>query len=175
MTGFDAPFRPACLPGLARFQFRAATVYLMAGLLLGIVMAAGGDFTLKGVHGHMHLLGWVTLALTGTIYALAPHLAEGALACDPAQSGSAHHAGGADRLSVGHDCCRTGDRGRRNAQHPWPWGLYAGGLARALSAPVLPPPPMLPECLHQCSQACAPKGPRLCCPSPPNKRHVTWT
>ncbi|WP_122520879.1 cytochrome-c oxidase [Pannonibacter phragmitetus] len=80
MTGFGAPFRPACLPGLARFQFRAATFYLMAGLLLGIVMAAGGDFTLKGVHGHMHLLGWVTLALTGTIYALAPHLAEGALA-----------------------------------------------------------------------------------------------
>lgn len=80
MTQFDAPFQPACLPGLARFQFRAATLYLMAGLLLGIVMAASGDFTLKGVHGHLLLLGWVSLGLTGAIYAAAPDVAKGRLA-----------------------------------------------------------------------------------------------
>lgn len=80
MTEFDAPFRPTCLPALARVQFRAATFYLMAGLVLGIVMAASGNFTLKGVHGHIHLLGWVTLALTGAVYALAPDMAKGALA-----------------------------------------------------------------------------------------------
>lgn len=80
MTQFDTPFRPTCMPGLARIQFRAATLYLMAGLVLGIVMAASGTFTLKGVHGHMHLLGWVTLALTGAVYALAPEVAKGRLA-----------------------------------------------------------------------------------------------
>ena len=79
MTQFDAPFRPTCIPGLARVQFRAATFYLMAGLVLGIVMAASGNFTLKGVHGHIHLLGWVTLALTGAVYAVAPETAKGTL------------------------------------------------------------------------------------------------
>lgn len=80
MTQFDAPFRPTCVPGLARVQFRAATFYLMAGLVLGIGMAASGNFTLKGVHGHIHLLGWVTLALTGAVYVLAPDVAKSALA-----------------------------------------------------------------------------------------------
>lgn len=80
MTDFDAPVRPTCVPELARIQFRAATSYLMAGLVLGIVMAASGNFTLKGVHGHVHLLGWVTLALTGAVHALAPDVAKGALA-----------------------------------------------------------------------------------------------
>lgn len=80
MTQFDAPFQPTSVSGLARMQFRAATVYLMAGLVLGIGMAASGNFTLKGVHGHIHLLGWVTLALTGAVYAVMPHVAQGRLA-----------------------------------------------------------------------------------------------
>jgi cbb3-type cytochrome oxidase subunit 1 len=80
MTQFDAPFRPTCVPTLARVQFRAATFYLMAGLVLGIVMAASGNFTLKGVHGHIHLLGWVTLALTGAVYAVVPEVSKGKLA-----------------------------------------------------------------------------------------------
>jgi len=57
MTQFDAPIHLTRMPRLARVQFRAATLYLMAGLVLGILMAASGNFTLKGVHGHMHLLG----------------------------------------------------------------------------------------------------------------------
>lgn len=80
MTQFDTPVPLTCIPKLARFQFRAATLYLMAGLILGIVMAASGNFTLKGLHGHMHLLGWVTLALTGAVYAAAPDLAKSKLA-----------------------------------------------------------------------------------------------
>ena len=76
----DAPFRRTAVPGLVCVQFRAATLYLMAGLVLGIVMAASGNFTLKGVHGHMHLLGWVSLALTGAVYAVVPEAAMGALA-----------------------------------------------------------------------------------------------
>ena len=80
MTQFDAPFPPTCVPKLARVQFRSATLYLMAGLGLGIMMAASGNFTLKGVHGHIHLLGWVTLALTGAVYAIVPEVSKGKLA-----------------------------------------------------------------------------------------------
>jgi cbb3-type cytochrome oxidase subunit 1 len=32
------------------------------------------------VHGHVHLLGWVTLALTGAVYAVSPDMAKSALA-----------------------------------------------------------------------------------------------
>lgn len=80
MTELDTTVRPTCLPWLARVQLRAATVYLLLGLVMGIAMAASGDFTLKGVHGHVHLLGWVSLALTGLVYALSPDMARGALA-----------------------------------------------------------------------------------------------
>jgi cbb3-type cytochrome oxidase subunit 1 len=80
MTRNDTTLRPNRIPTLSRVQFRAASLYLMAGLALGIAMAASGNFTLKGVHGHMHLLGWVSLALTGAVYALAPHLAQARLA-----------------------------------------------------------------------------------------------
>ena len=80
MTQYDATMQQGRIPRLSRVQFRAASLYLMAGLGLGIAMAASGDFMLKGVHGHMHLLGWVSLALTGVVYAVAPHLAQGRLA-----------------------------------------------------------------------------------------------
>lgn len=80
MTQIETTVRSTCLPGLARVQLRSATVYLLVGLVMGIGMAASGDFTLKGVHAHLHLLGWVSLALTGLVYALAPDLAKGALA-----------------------------------------------------------------------------------------------
>jgi hypothetical protein len=43
-------------------------------------MAASGDFTLRSVHTHVQLLGWVTLCLTGLTYAVLPRAAEGALA-----------------------------------------------------------------------------------------------
>ncbi len=80
MTQFELTARPRCLPALARIQLRLATLYLLAGLAFGIAMAASGDFTLKGVHGHMHLLGWVTLAATGLVYAAAPEIAAERLA-----------------------------------------------------------------------------------------------
>lgn len=80
MTQEETTVQHGRIPLLSRIQFRAASLYLMAGLVLGIAMAASGDFTLKGVHGHVHLLGWVTLALTGAVYAVVPHLAEGRLA-----------------------------------------------------------------------------------------------
>jgi hypothetical protein len=39
-------------------------------MVLGQIMGAQEDFTLAPLHAHINLLGWVTLALYGTFYAL---------------------------------------------------------------------------------------------------------
>lgn len=80
MRGQRTAGRQEGLPPLARIQLRAATVYLVCGLLLGSVMAASSDFSMKGVHAHIQLLGWVTLALSGLVYAMLPELSGSRLA-----------------------------------------------------------------------------------------------
>jgi hypothetical protein len=62
---------------------RLATLYVLAGMVLGIVMAATNDHTLSPVHAHTNLLGWVTLALFGLIYRSWPAMTIGKL--PPAQ------------------------------------------------------------------------------------------
>jgi hypothetical protein len=57
-----------------------AAVYFVAGVALGIVMGMTHDFTLRAVHAHINLLGWVSSALFGVIYLLLPHLATTRLA-----------------------------------------------------------------------------------------------
>jgi cbb3-type cytochrome oxidase subunit 1 len=47
---------------------KAAVVYFMMGVGLGIYMGASGDHILIPVHAHFNLLGWVSLALIGLIY-----------------------------------------------------------------------------------------------------------
>jgi len=59
---------------------RIAVVYFIAGVLLGIVMAAHQEFTLRPVHAHINLLGWVSLALFGLFYRSQPAAAESRLA-----------------------------------------------------------------------------------------------
>lgn len=54
---------------------KLAVVYLLAGVVLGIVMGASHDFTLRPVHAHLNLLGWTTLGLAGLIYAVYPQAA----------------------------------------------------------------------------------------------------
>ena len=51
---------------------RIASVYLLAGLVLGLVMGIGRDFSLMSVHAHVLLLGWATLGLTGIVYLVLP-------------------------------------------------------------------------------------------------------
>ena len=55
--------------------FRIAALYLLLGVIMGIVMAASEDFTLRPVHAHINLLGWVSLALFGVFYTVYPHAA----------------------------------------------------------------------------------------------------
>lgn len=57
-----------------------ALVYFIGAIALGIVMAATHDFRLKGLHVHLNLLGWVSMALFGVLYRLFPQAAASRLA-----------------------------------------------------------------------------------------------
>lgn len=57
-----------------------ATLLLVCGAILGIVMGAKEDFTLVPVHAHLNLAGWASLALFGLTYRSYPQLAERKLA-----------------------------------------------------------------------------------------------
>lgn len=52
-----------------------ATVLLVCGATLGIVMGAREDFQLVPVHAHLNLAGWASLALFGLTYRAYPQLA----------------------------------------------------------------------------------------------------
>jgi hypothetical protein len=51
---------------------KISVLYLLAGVSLGLMMGASMDFTLRPVHAHLNLLGWVTMALAGLIYTVYP-------------------------------------------------------------------------------------------------------
>jgi hypothetical protein len=57
-----------------------ATILLICGAVLGIVMGAREDFTLVPVHAHLNLAGWASLALFGLAYRAWPELAATSLA-----------------------------------------------------------------------------------------------
>ncbi len=58
---------------------RIASIYMLAGLVLGVVMAISHDFTLSSVHAHVTLLGWATMGITGVVYLVLPRLSESRL------------------------------------------------------------------------------------------------
>lgn len=57
-----------------------ATVLLICGAVLGIVMGAREDFQFAPVHAHLNLAGWASLALFGLTYRSFPQLAATRLA-----------------------------------------------------------------------------------------------
>src|SRR5689334_4107401 len=57
-----------------------ATILLICGALLGIVMGAQENFQLTPVHAHLNLAGWASLALSGLTYRAYPQLAGNRLA-----------------------------------------------------------------------------------------------
>ncbi len=59
---------------------KAAVVYGVVGLALGVYMGATNELSLLTVHSHLGLLGWVTLAICAMYYQLVPVAAEWALA-----------------------------------------------------------------------------------------------
>lgn len=63
-------------------SFRAAVVFVIVGMIWGIVMAITDDHAAMPAHAHLNLLGWVSLFLFGIYYRLHPSLenAKGAFA-----------------------------------------------------------------------------------------------
>ncbi len=59
---------------------KLSVIYLIIGVGMGIAMGATHDFTLRPVHAHINLLGFVTLALAGLIYSVFPQAGQSKLA-----------------------------------------------------------------------------------------------
>jgi hypothetical protein len=59
---------------------KIASVYMMIGLFIGLMMGISGNHTVATVHSHILLLGWTTMAITGLVYIVRPKCAESKLA-----------------------------------------------------------------------------------------------
>jgi cbb3-type cytochrome oxidase subunit 1 len=57
---------------LSYFCFVSAAFYALIGMSLGIFMAASHDHSLSPAHAHLNLLGWVSMAVYGLFYQVAP-------------------------------------------------------------------------------------------------------
>jgi len=57
--------------------FQAAVLFVVAGMIWGIVMAISDDHSTFPAHAHMNLLGWVSLFLFGVYYRMHPAIDEG--------------------------------------------------------------------------------------------------
>jgi len=53
---------------MAQIWIKLAVLYLLAGVIFGLVMASNHHFEFAPVHAHINLLGWATMALAGLIY-----------------------------------------------------------------------------------------------------------
>lgn len=58
------------MPRVAAAFFVTGALFVLVGMVLGGFMGAHEDFRLTPVHAHINLVGWVTMALYGTFYAL---------------------------------------------------------------------------------------------------------
>jgi hypothetical protein len=58
------------MPRVSAAFFALGVVCLLIGMGMGMNMGASEDFTLMPAHAHLNLLGWVTMAIYGTFYAL---------------------------------------------------------------------------------------------------------
>ena len=55
-------------------SFRAAVLFALTGMGMGIAMAMARDHAVMPAHAHLNLLGWVSLFLFGLYYRLNPTL-----------------------------------------------------------------------------------------------------
>ena len=55
-------------------SFKAAVLFVLAGMAWGMQMAISGDHSAYPAHAHLNLLGWVSLFLIGIYYRMHPAL-----------------------------------------------------------------------------------------------------
>lgn len=58
------------MPRVSAAFFATGVVCLLLGMAWGMHMGEAEDFTMMPAHAHLNLLGWVTMAVYGTFYAL---------------------------------------------------------------------------------------------------------
>jgi hypothetical protein len=68
------------MPRISQWFIGTAVLYVIVGMIGGIIMGARQDFTLAPAHAHLNLIGWVSLALMGFYYNANPAKAESRLA-----------------------------------------------------------------------------------------------
>ncbi|TBW35782.1 hypothetical protein EYW49_15415 [Siculibacillus lacustris] len=57
---------------VSKWFLRVAVLFALAGMGLGIFMAAAADHRLSPVHAHVNLIGWVGMFLAGLFYRTHP-------------------------------------------------------------------------------------------------------
>lgn len=68
------------MKGIDGLLLRAAVVYLLAGMLLGMFMGMSDDHSQMPTHAHINVLGWASMALYGVVYRAWPEAAHSPLA-----------------------------------------------------------------------------------------------
>ncbi|WEK50502.1 MAG: hypothetical protein P0Y66_23280 [Candidatus Kaistia colombiensis] len=68
------------MPRISQMFIGTAVIYVIIGMIGGIMMGAKQDFTLAPAHAHLNLIGWVSLALMGFYYNANPAKAASRLA-----------------------------------------------------------------------------------------------
>jgi hypothetical protein len=58
------------MPRVSAAFFAVGVIYLLLGMAWGMHMGESEDFSMIPAHAHLNLLGWVTMAIYGTFYAL---------------------------------------------------------------------------------------------------------
>ena len=54
---------------------KIASIYMLIGLVVGLIMGLSGNHALATVHSHIGLLGWTTMVITGLVYIAKPRCA----------------------------------------------------------------------------------------------------
>jgi len=67
---------PRSAPTIGINLVKIGALYLVVGLLLGIVMGISHNFTFSSLHAHVLLLGWVTMVISGLVYITLPRCQE---------------------------------------------------------------------------------------------------
>jgi hypothetical protein len=68
------------MANISNWFFRLAVLWLLAGITLGLFMAASHDHSAFPAHAHMNLLGWVSMGIFAIFYRLWPTAAASKLA-----------------------------------------------------------------------------------------------
>jgi anti-sigma-K factor RskA len=58
------------MPQVSQHYFKAAALFLLVSIAIGLQMSISGKHDVAGAHAHMSLLGWASCAIFGTYFAL---------------------------------------------------------------------------------------------------------